>query len=492
MNKRMPIAILHIRGYLLTALAFSFSLASAQNITRLQDELKKISTDSSLAHALVGFSLRSSDGKTLLQQNAEKSLPPASNLKVVTTATALQVLGEDFRFKTTLEYDGTIDKTGVMDGNIIIRGGGDPTLGVGRAEGTQTLNELMALWSTKIKEAGIRKINGSVIAVTGIFEQNPIPDYWVWTDIGNYYGAGVFGLNINENIYKLVFKPGLKIGDSAVILRTEPAIPNLQFINEVTTAAKGTGDNSYIYGVPYSYSRYVSGTIPAGSDEFVVKGSMPDPAFFSAYALTQKLTQDGVEISKAAGAVTGNYKNNLKVIYELTSPTLKEVAVHTNQSSINLYAECQLKMLGYQVKGEGSTKAGIDVVKEYWKAKGMDLSGFFIYDGSGLSDANAVTPNQFTHLLSLMTKEKPFKAFYNSFPVAGVNGTVARLCKGSKAENNVRAKSGTINKVTCYCGYVTTSKGELLCFSMMVNNYEGKAGQVTKKLERLMVLMAEL
>lgn len=473
--------------------AFVFlSTVHAQNFAKLQEELKKFSIDSTLAHGQFAFSLRSAEGKLLLQQNAEKSLSPASNLKAITTATALLLLEEDFRFKTTLEYDGTVDNAGILNGNIIIRGGGDPTLGGGRVDGTNDANELIALWSSKIKGIGIKKINGSIIAVTGFFEQNPIPDYWVWTDIGNYYGAGAFGLNINENMYKLIFKSGEKVGDSATILRIEPTIPNLKFENDVTTAAKGTVDNSYIYGAPYSYSRYVSGTIPAGTTEFSVKGSMPDPAYFCAYALSQRLKQDGVEVIQLPSVVMNNYKNNLKLIYELTSPTLKDITVHTNQSSINLYAECQLKMLGNKVKGQGSTKAGIDIVKSCWKNKGVDLSGFYIYDGSGLSDANAVTANQFTNILSLMIKEKVFQAYYNSFPITGVNGTVSRLCKGTKAENNVRAKSGTINKVCCYCGYVTTIKGELLSFSMMVNNYEGKASQVTKKLERLMVLMAEL
>jgi len=491
MNKRRHRPFFFTRGWLLTSLVFSFSLVSAQNLDKLKEELQRISLDSTITHGIVAFSLRSSDGKILMQKDAEKSLSPASNLKVVTTATALQILGEDFRFITMLEYDGKLDKDGVLSGNIIIRGGGDPTLGAGRAEGTQGINELFGLWSAKIKEAGIKKINGGIIAVNGIFGQNPIPDYWVWTDIGNYYGAGVFGLNCNENMYRLIFKPGIKVGDSAAILRTEPLIPDIEFANEVTTAAKGSGDNCYVYGAPYSNRRYVRGTIPAGVDEFAVKGAMPDPAFFCAYSLTQKLEQDGVEVTKSPVVVAGNYKNNLTKLYEVSSPALKDIAALTNQGSINLYAECQLRMLGYKVKEEGSTITGIEVIKDYWKKKGMDLSGFFIYDGSGLSDANAVTANQFTHLLSLMTKEKSFKAFYNSFPVVGLSGTVSNMCKGTKAENNVRAKSGTINKVTCYCGYVTTSKGKLLCFSMMVNNYDGKARQVTKKLEKLMVIMSE-
>jgi len=482
MNKSIPLFFI---------IVFSLSVAPAQNLLKLQDELKKITADSILTHAEFSFSLRSSDGKLLLQQNAEKSLSPASNLKVVTTATALLILGEDFRFKTTLEYDGTLDNSGVLNGNIIIRGGGDPTLGGGRTDGTQDINDLLALWSSKIKEAGIKKINGSVVAVNGIFEKNAIPDYWIWTDIGNYYGAGAFGLNMNENLYELIFKPADKVGDSATILRIEPVIPNLQFENNVTTAAKGSGDNTNIYGAPYSYNRYASGTIPAGVAEFTVKGSIPDPAYFSAYSLTQKLKQDGIEVKQSPLAVQ-DYKNGLKQFYEFNSPTLKEIALHTNQSSLNLYAECMLKMMGYKVKRQGATKAGIEVVKDYWKNKGMDLSGFFIYDGSGLSDANAVTANQFTSLLSLMMKGKAFNSFYNSLPTVGVSGTVSRLCKGTKAENNIRAKSGTITKVSCYCGYVTTTKGDLLSFSMMVNNYEGKASPINKKLERLMVLMAEL
>jgi serine-type D-Ala-D-Ala carboxypeptidase/endopeptidase (penicillin-binding protein 4) len=460
-------------------------------LQKLKSEILKLSEDPSLKHSQVSFSLRSPGGKIVYQYNGEKSLIPASNLKISTTASALSLLGEDFTFQTRIEYDGTISKDGILNGNLYIIGGGDPSLGTGRIKDCPDMDKLLSLLVEKIKQSGIRKINGSIYSDDRIFEKNVIPDYWMWTDIGNYYGAAAFGININDNFYKLYFKPGSSVGDSTLILRTDPEVPGIRFFNNVKTAAAGTGDNAYIYGAPYSNYRYLSGTIPLGG-EFSIKGALPDPAYLLCFSLYKTLVSSGINLTcpvSNAGIISSGER---KTIYIHDSPTLKELVKQTNMASINLYSEAMLKMIGYKINKSGSTNAGIKAVTDYWSKKGLDTLGLFLFDGSGLSATNAVSANHLSQMLQIITKESFFKSFYNSLPVAGISGTMSKLGKGSAMENNIRAKTGTINNAICYSGYVNSKKGERMSFSIMVNNFEGTGIALVQKLVKAMTAMSEL
>jgi serine-type D-Ala-D-Ala carboxypeptidase/endopeptidase (penicillin-binding protein 4) len=470
-----------------------FSLSGyGQDLTRLQAEIKKTSVDPQLIHGQLALSLRNSQGKIIYQYQGEKSLVPASNLKVITTATALGVLGEDFLYQTRLEYDGAIIN-GILSGNIYVTGSGDPSLGSSRFKEFPDMDRLLEIFSDKIIAAGIKKITGSIIADESGFEKNALPEHWMWTDIGNYYGSAAYGINFNENLYKLYFMPGSKPGDSTSVLRTEPEIPGLEFINTVKTGAMGSGDNAYIYGAPYSYKRFISGSIPPGTTEFPIKGSVPDPSHMLIYNLGKKLITKGVEVSLPQAQLEPVKNNSArKNLYVHNSITLKEIVKATNGASINLYAEALLKSVGSKNKKNGSTKAGIKSVREYWGKKGVDTAGFFMNDGSGLSATNAIPANTFSHILYLISKESYAASFYESLPICGVSGTMKNMGKGTAAECKIAAKTGTINKVICYTGYVTIKNGERYSFSLLANNFDGNNSEIIRKLSRIMVLMAEL
>ena len=237
----------------------------------------------------------------------------------------------------------------------------------------------------------------------------------------------------------------------------------------------------------------MNGTIPLASEAFPVRGAIPDPPYFCAFTLKNELAKNGIFSDSSAVAIY-SFPNNLnrKNIYTYNSPKLKELINLTNVFSLNMYAESFLKMIGLKVSAEASTRAGLIVLQDYWKQKGIDMGGFFMYDGSGLSFNNSITPLQMSSILSVMAKDPSFAAFYNSLPVAGVSGTVYKLCKGTAAEKNARVKSGTLNKVTCYSGYVNSRSGELFAFSMMANNFEGSSSSVISKLEKIIVKIAEL
>jgi serine-type D-Ala-D-Ala carboxypeptidase/endopeptidase (penicillin-binding protein 4) len=481
-----------MKAILIFILTFFSFTSRSQDVTRLQTEIKKIANDSQLIHGQLALSVRDSQGKIIYQYQGEKSLIPASNLKIITTATALGVLGEDFRFETKLEYDGSISN-GMLNGNIYITGSGDPSLGSSRFRDMPDMDRLLEIFSDKIMAAGIKKINGSIIADESGFEKNALPEHWMWTDIGNYYGAPAYGINVNENLYKLYFMPGKKPGDSTTVLRTEPAIPGLEFINAVKTGPAGSGDNAYIYGVPYSYRRFLSGTIPPGTTEFSIKGSLPDPSHMLIYSLGKKLIVKGVEVPLPGPQLTPCiHTAERKILYIHSSIALKDIVKATNGQSINLYAEALLKSVAIKIKKTGSTKAGIKVVKEYWVKKGMDTAGFFMNDGSGLSATNAIPANTLSQIMYLAGKEAYSASFYESLPVCGISGTMKNLGKGTSAEGKVAAKTGTINKVICYTGYVTISNGEKYSFSILANNFEGTNPEIIRKLTRIMVVMAEL
>jgi serine-type D-Ala-D-Ala carboxypeptidase/endopeptidase (penicillin-binding protein 4) len=464
----------------------------------IQKKIDSLANSPFLQNGFVGVSIRSTKNQTnLVEFNAQKSLAPASTLKLISTATALMTLGENYTYPTTLEYSGQI-KDSVLTGNIIIKGSGDPTLGSWRFKNYPDYKQLTDNWAKKIKELGIKEIQGRVFGDGSFMEENVMPDTWSWGDMGNYYGAAAYGLNFHENLYWVTFKPASYM-EGAALVKTAPDLPYYQKINRVLTDKGGTGDQVNIYATPYQDVLVMQGFVPMG-ENFSVKGSIPDPALFSAYFLDKKLKEVGLKISDSPMSWMEANKKNIyiqrppqtTIIETYSSPQLRDIVKDCNFQSINLYAEACLKTPSVLMNLGGSTDAAIKGLKQIWQGKGLKLEGLKMKDGSGLSPANGITPNNMTDILSTMTTEKSVNAFYESIPIVGVSGTVQNLAKKSKAVGNVRAKSGSIDGVRAYSGYFTNRNGELMCFSMMLNKYNSDYGSATRELEKLIILMMEL
>ncbi len=468
-------------------------------LPELRAEVVKAGEDSMLKYGQWSVRIvNTKTGEALVDHNTRRSLVIASNLKTVTTATALAMLGEDYQFKTELQYDGQLKPDGTLAGNLYIRGGGDPTLGAGRAAGSLGLGELMNLWATQVKAAGIKRIDGMVVGDADVFDDNVIPSGWQWSDIGNYYGSPAFGLNVNDNLYRLTFRPGARAGEPAKVLRTDPPMHGMEFDNEVTTGAPGSGDNAYIYGVPYTDLRLVQGTVPAGVKEFNIKGAITDPPLTCAELLHDRLVASGIGIDKLP-ATTRLLRQRKAMptagrttFYTHPSPPLREIVNQTNLQSMNLYAEAMLKMMGVVTYKDGTTVSGTMAVEGFWRQKGVDLGGFFMRDGSGLSRSNALTATTLTSILQYATGQPFFNAYYASFPVAGVSGTMTNVGRGTAAEGNVRAKTGTIERVTSYSGYFKTRSGQLMTFAIIANDYDGESRAIRRKIEKIMGMMVKL
>ena len=426
------------------------------------------------------------------------ALQPASTLKLLTTATALELLGPEHRFTTTLEVRERIDSAGqVHPVDVVIRGGGDPALGSAYFPDSVDPG-FLDQWVMAVRSAGIDSLEGRIIGDASIFGTDLVPPTWSWQNMGQYYGAGPCGLTIYDNTYSLVLQTGDRVGDTARLVRIEPVLP-LDVECRVTSDSIRY-DNSYIFGAPYSLERVISGTLPLSRREFRVRGSMPDPALEAAAALDSALEANGVATREEGTTLRQLAKRKEplpplsgRVIHTTLSPALGEIIAQTNTHSVNLFAEHLLMHAGLALGSVPETETAADSALAFWKNRGMDTEGLSMHDGSGLSKYNAISPVQLVWLLGYMKNRSDYRdEFYGSMAVAGVSGTLEPLCRGTVAEGKLRAKSGTISRAKAYAGYVTSVSGREIAFSMVVNGFSGSSVEARDKLEKLMVALAEL
>lgn len=475
-------------------LFFFFSFGRSQTTTppynSIERAINQLKNDPALKHASISFLVKDIDKDTIIaSHNPKNSLVPASTMKIVTTATALQLLGSYNRFKTYLQYDGYIDSNCTLHGNIYIKGGGDPTLGSRFFKNKYLIEE----WSHTIANLGITNIDGKIIGDASHFSYEYVPSTWSWGDMGNYYGTGISGLSIYDNTTHFYFNSGLNKGDSTTIECVEPYTPDLEIKNTVRSWTTKK-DEAYIYGAPYDGLRIVKGNIPLNKESFDVRGSMHEPAYTAAFELEASLWRNGISVLQPATTTRRMDFNNIAINKKrtnfdtITSPSISKIVYWTNLISNNLFAEHLLKHIGVKKYKNGSVYSSTLAVSNYWKRKGILTTGFYMNDGSGLSRYNAVSADHLVSILTYMKKKSKFsKTFYSSLPIAGKTGTLKSIGRKTKIQGNLRAKSGTMTRVKSYAGYVKSASGKNLCFAIIVNNHTCNGFQIKKKLEKIMV-----
>ncbi|MCF6269515.1 MAG: D-alanyl-D-alanine carboxypeptidase/D-alanyl-D-alanine-endopeptidase [Melioribacteraceae bacterium] len=473
------------------------NLIFSQNYLSIQNYVDKEKSTKLLKHASWSIAARYLDnGEKIISHNAELALAPASNMKLITSSAALEILGENYKFATRIFYDGTVDAKGKLNGNLFIVGGGDPTLGYNLVKGALPLDDLMASWLTAFNDKEIKSISGDIIADDLLYDRIPIPNNWDWIDIGNYYAASASALTIHNNLYFLFFKPGKNVGDIAEVLRTEPIVDGLTFINYIETGKKGSGDNGYIFNAPLQFNATLRGTIPKGKKEFSIKGSIPNPPLFAAQYFLTKLREEGISVAGKAIAIDKKRKyNKNNLVVKTYSPPLKEIVFIVNKRSDNLYTEMLLRAVGLKAKGEGSVDSGIDAVEEFLSKNGINTSGLLMHDGCGLSRSNAITTTLMLDLLTLVAKKKYFETFYNSLAVVGDPNDIGffkNMGRGTAIEKNAHIKSGVIGGVRAYSGYLKDKNGRTIIFSMIANNFNGNGSAVSNVHKKIMIKLAEL
>ena len=477
-------------------LIISILIANSNKKPDLQLLAQSIRDHSALRHGMWSIYVKNlTKGKILVDMNSNKSMIPASNLKLLISAVAMDQLGEHFTLQTTLGHTGTISSDGTLSGHIVLKGRGDPTLGSPTLETVPSMDSLLTLFVEAIQSKGILQINGDVIADDSYLDYMPLPGAWSWSDIGNYYAAGTSALTFHENLYYLYFKPSWYVGGPAEIIRVEPAIPDLKFINHMRTGPVGSGDKGYIYGAPWQYLHQLEGTIPAGVTEFSIKGSLPDPAQFAVQCLKKALIQSGIKITGNAKTVRESTLSvfNSQIIFTLDSPFLKEIIYHLNKTSVNLYAEQLLKITAKEISNSGDNDTGFELIDAWLEKKNIISNGLFMHDASGLSYSNRVTTCFMVDFLEKMTRENFFESLYASLPVAGDpndSGTLSSMCRGTRAAKNLRAKTGSLPRVRAHSGYVKSISGDMIAFSMIANDYNGSSGAINRLHEKVMVKLA--
>lgn len=464
---------LPLKKFLLVFFVIYTTSSFAQNAEKqFNDSFKQLTADPVFQHATISlYVINTTTGKPVTEANTEIGVAPASCQKVITATTAFSLLGHDYTYKTTLGYTGNI-VNGVLNGNLILKGSGDPTLGSWRYDQT-TEDNIIASFKNAVSQAGIHEITGHVFADESLWDDEATPNGWVWQDIGNYYGAGARALNWRENQYDLYLRSGKNIGDPVEIAGTKPAfVTGLHLKSKVISAAKGSGDNNYIYLPLDDQYGYVRGTTPINENHFMISGAMPHPAVQLALTLEAAIKNEPIE--KIAAAYPADYNPGMaKVFYTYTSPVLDSIIFHFLRRSINLYGEALIKTLAYQFTETGTTQKGVSVIKDFWKDKGIEPYAINIVDGSGLSPDNRVTTKALVTVMEFARKQSWFPSFYDALPTI----------------SGFKMKSGSINGVISYTGFLKGKGNNQYTFSFVINNYDGSGNEVRKKMWKLLGIL---
>lgn len=499
MNESYLVMIKRILISVFGVFFFAQSSLIAQNVykidkSKIQAEINKLTKLKSLD---LGFCLFSPKGELIISYNGNQNLIPASTLKIFTTGAAINLLGRNFKYETQIQHDGFIDNCGVLYGNIFINGSGDPSLGTDRFPGNPSYGELINAFSDEIKKFGITEIKGNIIGNNSAFFECLTPESWPLDDQANYYGAAPNGLTINENSYKLFFKPGKTVGSSTEIIGTDPAeIPGLILKNNVTTYRQGSGDRAVIMEDPFHQTKEIVGTIPAGVKSFYIKGSVPDPASLTASLLLKSLKGRGIKVNGRFTSIYHSEQNNYlpfrNTIYTHVSPPLIDIITQVNMRSHNLFAETLIITLGKVFGGIGGQEQGLEAAFQYWDSKGIDIEKADIFDGCGLSPLNKISADILAKMLFSISQDSSFNDFLGTLPISGTSGTLKNFCKNSPAEGRIFAKSGYIEGVRSYAGYALSKSGNYFPFALIINGYEGSYSSLTHSLEGIMELMTNI
>jgi D-alanyl-D-alanine carboxypeptidase/D-alanyl-D-alanine-endopeptidase (penicillin-binding protein 4) len=445
-------------------LLLSVSLQAQTVGDKLKEAFAAFEADGQLSSAIASlYVMDATSGAVVFEKAGRVGLAPASTQKVITAATAYALLGKDFRYKTEFGYMGRIEGQ-KLNGSFYILPSFDPTLGSWRWATTND-SAIMSQWINTISRMNITSYGGLTILDSG-WKQERVPDGWMWQDIGNYYGAGAGKFNWRENQFDIVLKSGDAIGSKVEIALIKPQVPGILLQSYATAAAKGTGDNAYVYFPQSSLSGVVRGTIPVSENAFVISAAVPNPAESFISLMNKRLNEE----KKLIHANPASLSLERKLLGIHLSPTLDSINYWFQKRSINLYGEALVKTISFYNDGSGTTEKGISLIKKFWNEKGIGSAELNIVDGSGLSPLNRVTTRAQVEVLRYAKNQNWFSSYYDALPIY----------------NDMKMKSGTISGAKGFCGYHKSKEGREYIFSFLVNNYNGSASSVVKKMYKVL------
>jgi serine-type D-Ala-D-Ala carboxypeptidase/endopeptidase (penicillin-binding protein 4) len=462
-------------------------VADTASASELGRDLNRLIDESEFAHARWGiFVMSLRDGRVLYARDADKAIAPASNLKLYTTAVALDLLGADYRWRTSVYTGSEPDKGGTIAGDLTLYGRGAPDLSSSaeRDEREGSLDQLAG----ELYKRGIRRVRGSIVGDESYFRGEPLGDGWLWNDVQWYFGAEVSALSINDNEVNLTVMPSGKSGVAASV-RLKPETDFVRVENDMATAERGAPATIGITRGLSDNNVRVWGDFPVGGRGTSARLSVHQPALWAATLFEEALKRRGIEVEGKARMVDArDNQEGARIEPEratelafVTSKTLGQIVRLTNKESINLYAELILRTLGKErglsvpqpdpkkARTRGDDEAGIAVIRQWLEKRGVSVDDLALHDGSGLSRLNLVTPEATARLLGLMTQSPSAELFHDSLPLAGRDGTL-KFRMRSAGSNRIAAKTGTLTYINSLSGYATTVDDELLAFSIICND----------------------
>ena len=421
-------------------------------------------------------------GDTIDAFRANSVIPPASTMKLLTTATAVELWGGDYCIETPITYDGYI-RDGVLHGNLYIEGRGDPTFG-SRFVGSRNF---LYRWVRQLRQLGIQRISGNVVADASYFDGDALNPSWLWEDAGNYYAPGIFALSYLDNTMNIVLRSG-PIGTLAEVLHTTPHVPEMEFENHIR-CTHISYDGAFVHGVPYSNRRYLVGSVPSNRQTFGVKGDLPNPSLILARDFVSVLSSSGIEVDGEATYMSEQSAKRASrtELFVHQSEPLAEIIRHTNYESDNLYAEMLFRIFGSRYTIPCTIHNASDFMRDYWKNRGVSLRSAKLLDGCGLAPQNAISPAMYVQLLRYMYGSKNKDVFLASLPCSGESGTLSSFLRDTPLHGKVCAKSGTIGGTKNYAGYIFLPDGRVWVFAVMVNSANCKTRKIQRVIEQYLL-----
>lgn len=440
--------------YFLAFFLIAGQILFAQDVKdKLDAAVTQLLQTDAMSAGQLSFYVADENGELVYDFQPNLGLTPASTQKIFTAIAALEVLGKDYQYTTSASYSGSIEG-GTLNGNLYIFSNGDPTLGSWRyleRKSDDFKDKLLA----ELRKKGIKKVNGDIVIDDSYFDFQKIPGGWSWDDIGNYYGAGVWGVNWRENQFDIH-----AMGNQ--VKSYSPELVGVKWVNDVEVA--GTGDNSLVFTAPFSDVAYINGTLP-GKKITTVSGATPNPPLQLAAEVSSWLKKDSIEWNGKATTTSLQRINGEAITFaprsgnllELKSPTLEKIVYWFLQKSINLYGETLLKTIGKTKKGDSRYGESVNALRDFWVSKGIKRNAINFADGSGLSPQNYVSTYAEVQALLYAQKRSWYPAFQEAMPVY----------------NQMKMKSGTIKNTKSYAGFHTSADGKNYFFSIIMNNYQG-------------------
>jgi D-alanyl-D-alanine carboxypeptidase/D-alanyl-D-alanine-endopeptidase (penicillin-binding protein 4) len=450
----------------------SLPLFSYSTISELRQQLDDIFNDNSFINANWGVEIQSlENGEYFYKRNEDKFFVPASNLKLFTTAAGLLLLGSDYRFSTKIFINGHQSGSTIY-GDLIVQGRGDPTIS-GRFY-NDDIYYVYDTWIDSLIDLGVTSINGNIVGDDNLFDDIGLGNGWSWDYETDWYSAQSSAISFNDNCVDITIHYDSK--NDSVIVTSNPSLRSIVLLNHVSVAVGNEKTNIEVNRERGTNVITVSGSFKKNSDDILTYSTVLNPTQFAMIVLKNQLEKRGIRVNGYAIDIDDyerviNY-DDLELLFVNYSEKLSEIVKVINKGSQNFFAEQLLKTIGLEKLGLGSVVNGVNATKELFAEIGLNPENIIMVDGSGLSHLNMVTPRQIVELLKYMySNKKVYYDFYNSLPIAGVDGTLGKRMKNTSAENKVRAKTGYIGNVRSLSGYAVTGDNEPIVFSMIANNF---------------------